>query len=616
MRVTNASPTRTRSVGAAPRQPRRPGTPPPSIGDPRGRQAMMTVFAMMVLALFAFRLIEIQAIDADNLAEHALAQRLTTSEISVPRADIVDRDGVVLATSVDRYHVWVNQQKVADWKRTQGGQAIVAGPSDAASILAPILGLDEASLEASLTGGSSFTYIAKDITPETWTLIRAEGIVGIEGEPTSQRIYPNGDVAGNVIGFVGGMSDRNGIWGIAGLEHAYEDQLLGTPGSLTYEKGGGNVVIPTGVRQESPAIPGQTLITTIDRDMQWQVQERLEQGVRETGAEWGSVIIMDVKTGEVYVLADSKTVDPNHPGQSGAEDRGSRAVSAVFEPGSTGKVITMAAVLEEGLATPTDRFVAPDQYTTSNGQTFHDSHEHARLNLTLTGILAKSSNTGTVQVGERLTIDQRYSYLEAFGFGESTGVGLPGESAGILHDMKNWDGRTRYTVLFGQGVSVTAMQTAQVYATIANGGMLISPTVVSGLRSQDGTVTTVSRAEPQRVVSEETAEELMLMLESVVSDGTGEAAKVPGYRIAGKTGTAQAADENGGMTDIVASFIGIAPADDPRIVVSVILYNPTKKIYGGSAAGPIFADVTSDALRSLGVPPSDSTVTHYPLTWG
>lgn len=592
------------------------GPPPPRLGDPRGRQAVTTAFSFFLLMIFTIRLVQIQAVDAGHLAEQALAQRLTTSEISVPRADIVDRDGVVLATSVDRYHVTVNQQKLADWERSQNGQVIASGPSDAASILAPILGLDEASLEATLTGDSPFVYIAKDVTPETWSLVDAEKISGIGGEPTSQRIYPNGIVAGNVIGFVGGVSDKEGTWGIAGLEYAFEDHLLGTPGSLTYEKGGGNVVIPTGVRQESPAIPGETLVTTIDRDLQWQVQERLDQGVADTGAEWGAVIVMDVKTGEVYVLADSETVDPNHPGWSSADDRGSRAVSAVFEPGSTGKVITMAALLEEGLATPTDQFVAPYQYTTANGQTFHDSHEHGKLKLTLAGVLAQSSNTGTIQAGERLTVEQRYSYLKAFGFGESTGVGLPGESVGILHDAEDGDPRTRYAVLFGQGVSVTAMQTAQVYATIANGGVMVSPTVVQGFKAADGTFTPVETPEGVRVVSEETATELMLMLESVVADGTGEAAQVPGYRIAGKTGTAQAADENGEMTGIVASFIGIAPADDPRIVVSVILYNPTKKIYGGSAAGPIFADVTLDALRSLGIPPSNEAATLYPLTWG
>ena len=588
----------------------------PRVGDPPRRQSIATAFSIALLAVLAFRLVQIQAIDSGGLAAEALGQRLVTSEITPPRAEIVDRDGVVLATSVDRYHVWVDQEEIAGWKRTQNGQVVAAGPSDAAAILSPILGMSEEALEASLTGGSSFAYVAKDVTPETWSLVQAEGIAGIEGEPTSTRVYPNDEVAGNVVGFVGGVSDRQGTWGIAGLEYIYEDVLLGTSGSLTYERGGGNVVIPTGVREESPAIPGQTLVTTIDRDLQWLVQERLDRGVTETRAEWGTAIVMDVESGEVYVLADSSSVDPNNPGRSAAEDRGSRAVSDVFEPGSTGKVVTMAALLEEGLASPTDRYYAPYQYTTSNGQTFHDSHEHYTLRLTLTGILAESSNTGTIQAGEELTPEQRYDYLRAFGFGEATGVGLPGESAGILHDVDSWDGRTEYAVLFGQGVSGTALQMTQVYATIANGGVAVSPTVVKGFEAANGVFTPIAGPGERRVVSEETADQLMLMLESVVSEGTGGKAQVSGYRIAGKTGTAQASDGTGEMNDVVASFIGIAPADDPRIVVSVILYNPTTTIYGGSAAAPIFADVASEALRALGVPPSESTEALYPITWG
>jgi cell division protein FtsI (penicillin-binding protein 3) len=589
---------------------------PPRVSDPRRRQGILTVLVLALLAVFSLRLIQIQAIDAQDLAEQALAKRLVTSEIEVPRADILDRNGAVLATSADRYHISVNQVELADWQRTSNGHVVASGPADAAAILAPILGADEATLEATLTGDSTHVYIAKNVSPDTWGLIHDEGITGIDAEPTSERIYPNGDVAGNVVGFVGGSSDASGTVGLAGLEYEFEDELLGTSGSLTYERGGGGVVIPTGVRAETPAVPGLDVVTTIDRDLQWQVQERIDQTVADTGSEWGVVIVMDVHTGELYVLADSSTVDPNHPGRSAAEDRGSRAVSAVFEPGSTGKIITMAALLEEGLATPTDQYFAPYEYTAPSGQTFHDSHEHATQRLTLTGILSHSSNTGMVQAGSTLTLQQRYDYLAAFGLGKPTGVGLPGESAGILHDVSDWDKRTQDAVLFGQGVSVTALQTAQVYATIANGGVMVHPTVVKGFSDANGTLIPVtSTGEPQRVVSEQTASELMRMLESVVDTGTGRPAQVTGYRIAGKTGTAQAADGEGGMTSVVASFVGIAPADDPRIVVSVVLYNPKGDVWGSAVAAPVFSDVTSDALRALGVPPSGATEALYPTTW-
>jgi cell division protein FtsI (penicillin-binding protein 3) len=328
------------------------------------------------------------------------------------------------------------------------------------------------------------------------------------------------------------------------------------------------------------------------------------------------VVVTDVQTGEVLALGDSAPVDPNDPAASDPKNRGSRAVSTVFEPGSTAKVITMAAALEEGIATPISQFVAPYQYTTANDQTFKDSHEHPDQKLTLAGILVTSSNTGTIQVGQQLSEEKRYEYLEAFGFGQPTGVGLPGESGGILHPWEKWDGRTKYAVLYGQGVSVTAVQTAQVYQTVANGGVLQPPTIVRGFQNEDGTFTPRKVGEPRRVISEETAAQLMLMLEDVTEDGTGREAQIPGYRVAGKTGTAQAADGNGGLTSIVSSFVGIAPADDPRIVVSVIIFDPKgSAVWGGAVAAPVFRDVATFALQQLRVPPSGPAERLFPTTW-
>lgn len=578
----------------------------------------MATVTLLLLLVFAARLVQIQVVDSAALSQTALESRLHTSEITVPRADIVDRNGVVLATSVDRYNVVVNQQDLAKWERTDAmGKTTASGSADAAAILAPILGLDEASVAKSLSGDRAFAYVAKDVSIDTWNAVAAEKIAGIGNEATSERVYPNGNVAGNVIGFVGGSADSSGVSGLSGLEYQYQDQLLGQPGTETIETNArGNVVIPTGVQTEQAAIPGSTLVTTLDSDLQWYAQTRLAKAVADTGAEWGSIIVMGVKTGEVYVLADSGAVDPNDPGASATEDRGSRAASAVFEPGSTGKIVTMAALLEEGLATPTTPFTAPYQYTTPNGQTFHDSHAHRNMRLTLTGVLAQSSNTGTVIAGSALTPQQRYDYLSAFGFGQPTGVGLPGESAGILHDVKNWDGRTKYAVLFGQGVSVTALQTAQVYATVANGGVRVQPTVVKGFTSPDGTFVPRETAEPVRVISEQTSAQLLTMLESVVDDGTGTQAQVPGYRVAGKTGTAQAASSDELMSNVVASFVGVAPADQPRIVVSVMLYNPKTSQWGGTVAGPVFSDVMGMALQSLGIPPSGTAPELFPTTWG
>lgn len=588
----------------------------PRLADPRTRQRILAAALLLVLVVFAARLVFIQGIRSSVLSSEALSSRLTTKELTVPRADIVDRNGVVLATSVPRYNVGVNQVKIAEFERTEGGEVTASGPAGAAAILAPILGMNASELAAQMVGTSTFTYIVKDISPETWDLIAAEKITGIEPEAVEKRFYPNGALAGNVVGFMGGDAEGTGTTGLTGAELAYGDQLDGESGSITYERGPNGTIIPTGVREETAAVAGEDVVLTLDRDIQWYAQQRAEQALRETGATRATVVVHDPTTGEILALVDTGSVDPNDPSATDSADRGSRAVSTVFEPGSTAKVITMAAALEEGVATPTSQFVAPFRYTTENGETFRDSHEHPDQKLTLAGVLAQSSNTGTVQIGELLTSEQRYEYLEKFGFGTKTGVGLPGESSGILHDWEDWDGRTKWAVTFGQGVSVTALQATQVFSIVANGGVKVQPTVVKGFRAEDGTFTAREAAEPEQVISPQTAAELMTMLEDVTEEGgTGVLAKIDGYRVAGKTGTAQATGANGRLSSIVASFIGIAPADDPRIVVSVIVTDPQSTIWGGTAAAPVFKDVATFALQSLRVPPSTTVATLYPTTW-
>ncbi len=596
----------TRPSGARPSSARTP-----RIGEPGRRQTFLSVASLAVVALFVARLIDVQIVSAAPLAQEALAQRLVTVDVTPARADIVDRNGVVLATSVVRYNVWVNQQKLAKWKPPTEGPA----PLVAASILAPILGLSESELAAALVGDKTFVYVAKSITPEVLDLVGAEKISGIEWEPTSQRLYPNGATAGNIIGFMGGSAASTGEVGLGGIEQAFQGQLEGTPGSRTYERSKYGTTIPTGIHSEEAAVPGESVVLTIDRDIQYFAEQRVAQALSETGASGVVVVVSDPITGEVLAMADSGAVDPANPGATDASHRGSGAVEDVFEPGSTAKIITMAAALEEGVATPTSQYVAPYAYTTDNNQTFHDSHAHPDEKLTLTGVLVKSSNTGTVQIGQQMSDETRYNYMTAFGLGERTGIGLVSESPGILHPWQDWDGRTKYATAFGQGVSVTALQTAQVYGIVANGGVKVAPTIIKGFDNADGTFTPRDASAPVRVVSANTASELMSMLTEVTEDGTGKAARIDGYLVAGKTGTAQAPDETGKMTRIVASFVGIAPADNPRVVVSVILYDPKSSIWGGDVAAPVFKDVATFALQTLRVPPSTGTMTQYPTTW-
>lgn len=586
----------------------------PKVGDPARRQTVLSVASLLILGIFVARLVDVQLVNSAPLAEEALAQRLVTAAVTPPRADIVDRNGVILATSVERYNVWVDQVEIATWKRTEAGKVLAQGPLDAARILSPILGINEAELAAELVGDTTFQYLAKSITPEQLDLIRAERIAGIEWESTSQRLYPNGDIAGNVIGFMAEDGVNPGAVGMAGVEKMYQDELTGTAGSQTYERSRYGTIIPTGIHSETPAVDGSTVQLTIDRDIQYYAQQALSDALATTGASGGTVVVMDSREGEILALADSGSVNPNDPGATPANRRGSAAAQDVFEPGSTAKTITMAAALEEGVATPTSQYVAPYAYETPY-RIFHDSHPHPDEKLTLAGILVKSSNTGTIQIGQQMSDETRYDYMRKFGLGEPTNLGLPNESPGILHDYQDWDGITRYATMYGQGVAVTAVQTAQVYGVIANDGMRVSPTVVKGFESADGTFTARENAEPVRVISAETASALMGMLVEVTEDGTAPKAAIDGYLVAGKTGTAQAPDANGQLTRIVASFVGIAPADDPRIVVSVVLYDPKSSPWGGETAAPVFHDVATFALQTLRVPPTKGEVPRYPTTW-
>lgn len=437
-----------------------------------------------------------------------------------------------------------------------------------------------------------------------WDAIKALGIHGLYAEEVTERIYPSGVVGTNIVGSTGSEGT-----GLSGIEYAYDELLTGVAGETRYERGRTGHEIPSGNTTTTAAQDGGTVTLTIDRDIQYVAEQALANTVSQFGSSGGTVIVMNVKTGEVYAIAEA--------GATGSSDR-VHAVSDVFEPGSTAKVITMAALLETGAYTPTSEFSVPDRYTTENKQTFKDSHDHSVESWTLTGILSNSSNTGTVMAGEALTPQVRFDYLSKFGFGALTGIELKGESRGILHPVDTWNGRTKHAVLFGQGFSVTALQAASVFATIGNGGLHTTPHVVAKTVAPDGTVAVTEPTVGERVISEETARQVMTMMESSVTDGTGKQAAIPGYRVAGKTGTAQAAGADGQMTDIVASFIGIVPADDPELVIAVTINNPSAaiSIYGGTVAGPVFKEVGQYALQKLGIAPSSAPAQLYPETWG
>jgi cell division protein FtsI (penicillin-binding protein 3) len=572
------------------------------------RRTVLVVVVALLLTVFSGRLLWLQGFEGDAIAAEALTSRLTTAEIIAARGQITDSQGEVLATSVDRFDIIVNQKQVATWSAKVDGETY-SGAAGAAQLLAPLLEVNAAELGAKLDGDAGWRKVADNVLPEVWQAVSELRINGITAEQVSERMYPNGNLAGNVLGWVNG----EGV-GAQGIEAMLDEELSGTPGSTTYERGRGGQQIPGGYEESTQATDGRSVQLTINADLQWKAQQAIEAQVAATGSDSGSIVALDPKTGEILAMAESRTVDPNDPGATTDLLGGSSAVSDVFEPGSTAKVITMAAAIETGLVDPLSQFEVPYQYTTSNNQTFKDSHEHSGLRLTTTGILAESSNTGTVMIGQNIPQQVRYDYLSKFGFGQRTGIELPNESPGILKQADQWDGRSKYAVLFGQAVSSTALQATDVFATIANDGVRITPHLVKGWTEPDGTYTPAQAPAATPVVSQTTADTVLTMMESAVDEGTGSSANIPGYRVAGKTGTAQswAADGSQGIT---ASFIGVAPADDPAIALSVVLHNPRTSEWGGTVAAPVFSEVAGYALTELGVAPSGTAPQLFPTTW-
>lgn len=587
--------------------PRTGGRPPTGTVQPGSRQRMAFLAALVIVALAVFggRLVYVQGLRGASIAEEARDARLTSITLLGGRGEITDAEGSPLATSVERYEISVNQRLVANFKGSTD-PAVPDGAAGVAAKLAPLLGMNAAELGGALVGDRQFVYIRKGVLPEVARDIRELGLSGVNVVRVADRVYPNNNLAGNVVGFV----NSNGV-GLAGLEASLDERLTGTAGSETYERGRKGQAIPGGFSEGTPATQGDSVQLTLLSDVQWKAQSALDAQVAATGSSSGSLIVMDTRTGEIYALADSGSPDPNNPGADPILK--SSAVADVFEPGSTGKVITMAAILDNKIADPLSQWEVPYTYSPDGKETFKDSHEHGVLRLTTTGVLAESSNTGTVMIGQHLPVQTRYDYLAKFGFGARTGIEIAGESGGILHPVDSWQRRDKFAVLFGQAVSVTALQATQVFATIANGGVRVQPHIVKGWTAPDGTYTPSPAPASTQVVSPETAKTVLTMMQSVVDDGTGANAAIPGYQVAGKTGTAQ--NWVGGVQGITASFIGVAPADDPRIAVAVILHNPKTSVYGGTVAAPVFSDVAGYTLSELGVAPSGTTGTLFPTTW-
>ena len=573
----------------------------------------IVAIAVVIFLLFGLRLIEIQAIRASGYVKKAEVELSKSATLLAPRGTIYDINGVELARSISAMNIAVDQTVVND-------------PAAAAKVVAPILNMTPSQLQPDLTGERRYVLIAKDITPETWRQVNqaikdyntqilktkdgiSKRIGGFVPERSFIRDYPSGKLTSSLIGITNDQGS-----GASGIESSLNSLLAGTNGKYIYANGRGNI-IPGSEQVSVEAKSGTSVRLTIDRDVQWVAQNAINQAVASSRAESGTVIVMDPKTGAILAQASAPTFDPNISSTITLNKLRNPAVQEVYEPGSTGKVITVAAALQEGLVTPQSIFTIPYKMKVAD-EYFHDHEKHPTQRLTTTGLLAVSSNTGSIQIGQKLGKETLYNYLRKFGIGQSTNSKLPGESAGILHPVKEWSGTSLPTIAFGQGYSLTAMQSTSVFATIANDGVRVSPSILAGVVDESGKYTPAKENESVRVLSSQTASNMRAMMESVVSsNGTAPAAAISGYRIAGKTGTANrfntACKCYSGYT---ASFIGFAPADQPKYVISVTIQDPKGMHWGGVLAGPVFKKVMSFVLQSERVQPTTAPVTTFKLT--
>lgn len=573
----------------------------------RARLRIWFIFILSVFLVFAGRLVQVQGIEASGYADRALRELTRSATLHAQRGTITDVDGIVLARSVDTVDITVDQTMILD-------------PEGTARLLAPILGMGVAELRDRITGTRRFAYVIKGVAPQVWDQVtdaidtanltrdKDQRIFGLFPQRSFKRIYPAGDLGASVLGYVNAAGA-----GAAGVEYGYNSLLAGADGKYVYTSGGGPV-IPSSRDVLTPATDGADIHLTIKRDIQWMAQAAIAAQVKRSRADWGSVIVMDPVTGNILALATAPSFDPAGSRHGDLSSLKAFAVTDVYEPGSTGKVMTIAAALEEGAVTPTTVFSVPWKVA-RNGRVFHDHERHPIQKLTTAGILAVSSNVGTIKIGEELSAETLHDYLVRFGVSQRTGIGLPGESGGLLRPTAQWSRSTFPAVSFGQSYAVTAVQATSIFATIANDGVRVKPTLIAGYTDSEGNYVPSDSQEPVRVISEETAAKMRVMMESVVSpSGTAPAARISGYRVAGKTGTAQRVDPTCGCyRGYVSSFIGFVPADQPRLVINVTINNPRGFYYGSQIAAPLFREVGEFALKALAIPPTQTALRAYPM---
>jgi len=563
----------------------------------RNRWGLIVMITLLVLVLG--RLAVVQGVDGSAYANAAQQDRLHTYPIAALRGAVLDRSGHPFAYTVDASRV------VAD-------PTVVKDPARTALALTTLLGVPVPDLTDKLSQHGRYVILASKVSPETVDKIQKLQLSGVSFEDDPVRLYPAGSVGGQVVGFVG----KDGK-GLAGIEARYDDVLGGKNGKRRVEVGSGGNPIPSGIDESTPAVNGSTIRLTLDQDMQYVLDQRLAKACADGATTTGSAVVLDVHTGQVDAMGSCPGYDPANYSKTDPDLLGDPAVSDVFEPGSVMKGVTLSAALQEGAAEP-DTVLSVPGHIQAGDHVVKDAVDHAPINWTVTGILAHSSNVGAIMLARKIGNAKLEQYMRAFGLGSTTGVGLPGESAGILQKSSEWTAARAANMPIGQGVSVTTLQMASIYQTIANGGVRIPPRIVASVTGPDGRVHPESAPPSTRVISKSTADKMAYMLEAVVGQhGTAPLGAIPGFRVAGKTGTAQRANPACGCYaggGYVTTFVGFAPADDPQYVVAVNLERPTSAEEGGEVAAPVFADIMKYALTDHGVVPSGRPRPNFVLT--
>ncbi len=579
----------------------------------RHRAGNAVILVLIVVA--AVQLFILQVTDAPTLRAQAAGQLKVTDVARAVRGSIVDRNNDQLAFTIESRALTFQPKRIrAQLEEAKKKNSAAPDPQQRLQDIAKEVSArlnnkpDYQTVLKKLQGNDTFVYLARAVDPAVASAI-SDKYPEVGSERQDLRQYPGGVLAANIVGGI----DWDGH-GLLGLEDSLDSVLSGTDGSVTYDRGSDGVVIPGSYRNRHRAVNGSTVQLTIDDDIQFYVQQQVQQAKNLSGAHNVSAVVLDAKTGEVLAMANDNTFDPSQDiGRQGERQLGNLVVSSPFEPGSVNKVITASSVIEYGLSNPDEVLQVPGSIS-MGGVNIHDAWEHGVMPYTTTGVFGKSSNVGTLMLAQRVGPERFYDMVRRFGLGQRTNVGLPGESAGLVPPIDQWSGSTFSNLPIGQGLSMTLLQMAGMYQTIANDGVRMPPRIIKATVAPDGTRTEEPRPDGVRVVSPQTAQTVRQMLRAVVQrdpmgyqQGTGPAAAVPGYQIAGKTGTAQQINPGCGcyFDDVYwITFAGMATVDNPRYVIGLMMDNPQRNADGspGHSAAPLFHNIAGWLMQRENVP--------------